>query len=109
VSAAAIVLTLVTAVAFASAGVVNALNAGGAEQNFRAWGYPPGWRWVTAAMELAGAAALLDARTRPLGLAVLGLVIGAAIVTLLRHRGGLAHLVPATGFGALLIATILLT
>jgi uncharacterized membrane protein YphA (DoxX/SURF4 family) len=109
VSTAANVLTLVTAVAFASAGVVNALNVGGAEQNFRAWGYPPGWRWATAVMELAGAAALLNPHTRPLGLAVLGLVIGAAIVTLVRHREGLAHLVPATGFGALLIATILLT
>lgn len=91
-----------TALAFAGAGVANALGVGGTSANFRAWGYPRGWRFVTAAVELAGAGALFDSALRPFGLAALGLVIAGAILTLLWHKEGWAHLAPALACAVLL-------
>ena len=88
--------------------MANALDLGDATENFRAWGYPRGWRFVTAAVELGGAGVLLSARARPVGLLVLGVTITAAIVTLVRHKAGAAHLAPAVGFVALLAATVVL-
>lgn len=97
-----------TALAFAAAGVANAANVGGAEESFRAWGYPRGWRWVTAGLEFGGAVALLVPSTRSPALVVLWLVVAAAVATLIRHRAGLSHVAPALVFGALLLATSLL-
>jgi len=103
-SAWAIGLSIVTALAFTAAAAANAFDLGGTAKNFRDWGYPRAWRFITALLELAGAAMIVVPQTRPAGVALLGAVILGAVATLVRFRAGWSHLAPALGFGLLLIS-----
>ena len=91
------------AFAFAAAGIVNLLGIGSVRADFAHWGYPAWFHRLVGVVELLGAALLAWSPTRVFGTLGLLAIMAAAILTLLRHREGAAHLVPAIALSVLLI------
>lgn len=102
------VLTVVVAVLFMVAGVVNLAGPGALKRDFARWGYPAWFRLLCGALELSSAALLVGPQTRGIGLMLAGAVMIGALFTLLRNREPFGHLAPALIFSALVMATAVL-
>lgn len=74
------------AVFFLYGAVNNFLARGNLRETYRRWGYPDGFHYVTAALELVAAILLATPSTRILGAALASCVMVAAMATLLRAR-----------------------
>ena len=89
------------AFAFAGAGLFNAIGGAAVQARFIRWGYPAWWNFVTAALEVLGAALIVLPETRIWGLALVAMVMIAAIVTVIWRRE-YKHLPPAGALAALI-------
>lgn len=94
------VWTLVAA--FTGAGLFNAIGTRGTREGFVRWGYPSWWCYVTGALEIAIAGLIAVPALREIGLVAGGLVIAAAVATVLRQRE-FSHLAPLGLFTVLII------
>lgn len=74
--------------------LVNAIGPKPLREQYRAWGYPPAFRWVTAALEALAVALLISPETRGAGLLLGAVVMMGAIATLVRARE-YTHTIPA--------------
>jgi uncharacterized membrane protein YphA (DoxX/SURF4 family) len=101
------VLAWLLAVAFAGAGVVNAIGGANAQAQFVRWGYPAWWNFVTAALEILGAALILFPQTRLWGVALVAVVMIAAMATVTRRRE-YGHLPPVLGLTVLIAGELAL-
>jgi uncharacterized membrane protein YphA (DoxX/SURF4 family) len=88
------------ALAFAGAGIFNAIGGAVAQAQFLRWGYPAWWNFVTAAFEMLGAALIVLPATRIWGLGLGAMVMIAAIATVIWRRE-YKHLPPAVALAAL--------
>lgn len=89
------------AAGLSGAGLFNAIGTAATRDSFVRWGYPPWWCRLTGGLELASAVLIVSPITRGAGLVLGAVIVTAAIVTVLRHRG-FAHLAPLGAFVALL-------
>ena len=87
--------------AFCGAGLFNAVGTPATQDDFARWGYPRWWCRVTGGVEVACAALIALPATRGIGLALGGLVIAAALATVLRRRE-FTHTAPLGLFAVLL-------
>ena len=106
---AALVVNIITALAFAGAGLVNLFNVGDSEANFQRWGYPRGWRFLTAGLELAGAAALLLPSTASHRACWTGARDSRRACDPSQSTRGRRHVVPAIVFFCLILANAALS
>ena len=67
-------------------GMLNAVAPGPIRAQYASWGYPPGFHYVTAVCELTSAGLLFFSGTRLIGAVLGAAVMGAATITLVRHR-----------------------
>ena len=86
---------------FLGAGVFNAIGTARTRSDFARWGYPRWWGMFTGGLEVVTAALIALPASRFVGLALGTAIIAAAVVTVLRHRD-FSHLVPLSGFVALI-------
>lgn len=87
--------------AFFGAGLFNAIGATATQDSFVRWGYPRWWRHFTGGLEMATAVLIALPASRTIGLLFGAIIIGAALVTVLRHRE-FSHVAPLSLFVALL-------
>ncbi|MBY2910707.1 DoxX family protein [Rhizobium leguminosarum] len=88
-------------VAFAGAGLVNAIGTSGTQDDFARWGYPRWWGIVTGGREISSAVLIALPASRIVGVALGAVIIAAAVFTVLRHRD-YAHLAPLSVFVTLI-------
>jgi hypothetical protein len=88
--------------AFFGAGLFNAIGTPATRSGFVRWGYPAWWCRVTGGLEMANAVLLALPVTRGAGLILGAVIIGAAALTVVRHRE-FSHLAPLGFFAALLV------
>jgi hypothetical protein len=84
-------------IGYAGAGLVNAISGQATRQSFVRWGYPAWWGRLTGGLEIVSAALIAHPWSRGAGYLLGGVIILAAIATLLRHRR-YSHLPPAILF-----------
>ena len=89
------------AIAFAGAGLFNAIGGAAVRAEFIRWGYPGWWNLVTAALEVLGAALIVVPETRIWGLALGAMVMIAAMATVMWRRE-YKHLPPSVALAALI-------
>jgi uncharacterized membrane protein YphA (DoxX/SURF4 family) len=89
------------AVAFAGAGLFNAIGGAAVQAEFLRWGYPAWWNFVTAAFEMLCAALIAIPETRVWGLALGAMVMMSAIATVIWRRD-YQHLPPGVALAALI-------
>ena len=89
------------AVAFAGAGLFNAIGGAAVQAGFVRWGYPAWWNLVTAALEMLSAALIVLPETRIWGLALGAMVLIAAMATVTWRREYM-HLPPGVALAALI-------
>lgn len=99
VSAAA---TWLAATAFFIGGAVNASGVKSIRDDFRRYGFPSWWCWITAALEIATACLLLLPATFPIGVALGACIMIAAIASVARAKS-FRHIPPPMVFLLLLI------
>ena len=88
------------AVAFAGAGLFNAIGGAVVQAQFVRWGYPAWWNFITAALEMLSAALIVLPETGIWGLALGAMVLIAAIATVTWRREYM-HLPPGVALVAL--------
>jgi hypothetical protein len=86
---------------FFGAGLFNAIGTRGTQSDFARWGYPRWWSFVTGGLEIMSAVLIALPVSRIVGLTLGAGIIGAAVLTVLRHRD-FWHLVPLSVFVALI-------
>ena len=89
-------------VAFAGAGLFNALGSTATQRSFVRWGYPAWWCRITGALELTVALLIAFPASRTMGLTLGAVVLIAAAATVFRHQD-LSHVVPIGIFAGLLV------
>ena len=102
------ILVMVLTALFTVSGVVNLAGLGPVKRDFARWGYPTWFRLLCGALELFSAGLLLGQQTRLLGLALEGVIMVGAVITLLRNREPFLHLAPALIFSALVVLALVL-
>ena len=84
-------------VAFAGAGIVNAIGSSGTRSDFTRWGYPRWWGIFTGGLEISSAVLIAFPVSCIVGVALGAVIIAAALLTVLRHRE-YSHLAPLSVF-----------
>lgn len=103
----AIWLPIVLGLVMVGAGAVNFVGPRSVRDSFVRWGYPAGFHRVAGGLEAIAGVLLLVPATSRAGAIGSGVVLLAAIVTLVRHRDW-GHLPGAVGLTMMAVITLLL-
>jgi hypothetical protein len=99
-----VILVWALAAFFVLGGVINVLARGSTAAEYRRWGYPDWFHFLTAALEFATAALLVFATTRLLGVGLGCAVMLAAAATVVVHREYARALPPVVVLALLAVA-----